>query len=63
MDKIDYSRWDTKVDYTAGNCMYRAGKLPLVRRTDRHEDGSESEYYYFELTEEQYREVLELKNG
>lgn len=30
-------------------------RLPLVRREDRHEDGSISTTYYLDLTEDQYK--------
>lgn len=44
----------------AGDLMFRlpAGALdflPLVKRQDRHEDGSIGTTYYLELTEDQYK--------
>jgi len=58
--------WETKIDYSAGKCCVEIVhgenvSLPIVRRIDKHEDESESEYYYLELTKIQYEWILAIK--
>ena len=49
-------RWGPRgVSQAIGNAS--TTKLPLVKRQDRHEDGSVSTTYYLELTEDQYRRL------
>ncbi len=46
------------VRYRFGSHFVKSvGDLPIVHRTDYHNDGSESDYFYLELTQQQFTDL------
>ena len=58
--------WTSKIDYGNGSIKLEIvhgaiTELPLVHRKDKNEDGTISEYYYLELTKNQFEWLRAIK--